>query len=77
MYVQRRIRFYRIHLLACDFLPDSFWSLPLVGPSPAPLPPRACLPPRPPRKIHLVALDAHRDAITVMSKCSVEPDSGR
>ena len=36
--MQRKVRFYRIQLLAYDVVDTPLWSLPLIGPSPTPMP---------------------------------------
>ena len=36
--MQRKTRFYRIQLLAYDLVNAPLWSLPLIGPSPTPMP---------------------------------------
>lgn len=36
--MQRKARFYRVQLLAYDLIDVPLWSLPLIGPSPTPMP---------------------------------------
>ncbi|HEX6109580.1 MAG TPA: hypothetical protein VFZ02_09220, partial [Ktedonobacteraceae bacterium] len=37
-HMQRKARFYRVQLLAYDLIDAPLWSLPLIGPSPTPMP---------------------------------------
>ncbi len=37
-HMQRKARFYRVQLLAYDLVDAPLWSLPLIGPSPTPMP---------------------------------------
>ncbi len=60
--MQRKIRYYRVHLLAYDLFAAPRWSLPPASPGPTPL----ALKVKPhlrtsmPRKIHLVPVEAAR-----------------
>ncbi len=51
-----KVRHHRVHLYPYEVIDTPLWSLPLIGPSPTPLPPypRPCK--RLPRKIHLVVV---------------------
>ncbi len=75
--MQHKARFRRIQLIAYDIVDTPLWSLPLIGPSPTPMPPdedslytmrsrlraeeTSLCPVRLPRKIHLLPVGRESD----------------